>query len=245
MAWAKGNGLKLWSAEETPSTNTIAKDDSGASANAKAEAATAQTRPMALGPDLYLARYQTQGRGRGTNQWHAPSGGALLSSWAFSLSSVPQPILSPLVGLALYDAAIGAWPTLAFSLKAPNDLYLGNKKLAGLLIETVVRGAVKRTVVGLGFNVTQAPDGVATATCLQDHLRAALDEAWWHSFLNLWLARLRKAVVEGQSQRLTTAAAHALREALNRHPLLEEPIIKVDERGQLHSATRVIYWHEL
>ena len=76
------------------------------------------------------------------------------------LQDYVQPTLSPLVGLALYKACSGTWPFLNWNLKAPNDLYISNKKVAGLLIETVTQGDDIRLLVGLGLNVLATPDQV-------------------------------------------------------------------------------------
>ena len=226
--WAADLAMPLWSAQETTSTNTVAKEA-----------------PMDSTTQLYLARIQTQGRGRNTNQWITPSGSSLLSSWSFSLSLVPQPIFSPLAGLALYDACIATWPDVAFNMKAPNDLYIADKKVAGLLIETIDQGTQKRTVICLGFNITAKPESVPTATYLWPHLSGALTEDRWRVFLNTWFKGLQEAVMQGQIGRLDSSVRERLKAALNRHPLLKEPILEVDETGQLRSASRVIHWHEL
>ena len=226
--WATDLAIPLWSAQETGSTNTIAKEA-----------------PVGSTTQLYLARNQTQGRGRNTNQWITPSGSSLLSSWSFLLQQVPQPIFSPLAGLALYDACLATWPDVAFNMKAPNDLYISDKKVAGLLIETIDQGHEIRTVIGLGFNITAKPESVPTATYLWPHLIGALTEDRWRFFLNAWYKGVQEAIVGGQSGQLEAHERERLKTALNRHPLLKEPILDVDERGQLRSASRVIHWHEL
>jgi len=52
-----------------------------------------------------------------------------------------QHLTGPLFGLALYRATQTIWPHLPLSLKAPNDLWLGSGKVAGLLIETIASGS--------------------------------------------------------------------------------------------------------
>lgn len=241
QAWARAAGLKLWHAEETGSTNSVAKDDE----SHHTKPALTNTFAACSAPSLYMAARQTQGRGRGSHTWTTPSGASLLSSWSFAMRSVPQPILSPLVGLALFEAAAATWSEVEFNLKAPNDLYIGRLKTAGLLIETVDSGLERRTVVGLGLNVTGKPSDVPTATCVAEHLGREATEEEWHRFLTEWQRRLMHAMEAGQSQRLTPETADRLKGALNRHPLLKEPILRVDELGQLHSASRIIHWHEL
>lgn len=247
-AWACATGVKIWEAHETSSTNSIAKDDEAAETKPRLLSSsdglrTDGTMPACSDPTLYLAKQQTQGRGRGSHTWLTPEGAALLSSWSFGMRSVPQPILAPLVGLALFESAKDTWPEVSFNLKAPNDLYIDEKKTAGLLIETVDMGTERRTIVGLGLNVMSKPSEVPTATCLTDHV--LVDESNWRSFLDAWLKRLTIAMSAGQNTSIDPDHARRLKEALNLHPLLKEPILKVDELGQLHSASRVIHWHEL
>ncbi len=108
---------------------------------------------------LFLADYQTQGRGRGGNQWVCPRGAGLL----FSLLLEPDEAaafwnrMSLAVGLAIVDVLGGL--ELDVKLKWPNDLYLGGKKLGGVLIENV-NGFL---IVGVGLNVDveEFPEEVA------------------------------------------------------------------------------------
>lgn len=243
-AWGIEKGLKLWAEVETPSTNSIAKDD--ASAITKP---TLEKGDFHSAPTLYITRNQTQGRGRGDHVWEMPPpdalGGSLLSSWSYALARAPQPIFSPLAGLALYESAQKIWPEIPFNLKAPNDLFIGEKKTAGLLIETVDRGVERHTVVGLGLNVTASPPKVETATCLAAHWSSTLTQEKWNEFLDLFSTQLALVAKAGQHDLLSDEARENLRSALNLHPHLKEPILEVDPSGQLHSKSRVIYWHEL
>ena len=239
-AWAASLSLKTWAEEETASTNTTAKDD-----RAPLTAPILLAGEVISTPSVYLTQKQTAGRGRGDHVWEMPPGSSLISSWSFALKNVPQPIFSPLVGLALFEAVQSTWPEIQFNLKAPNDLFIGRKKTAGLLIETVDRGSSRHTVIGLGLNVTAHPPDVATATSLGEHWFGSTDSARWEQFLNSWYTNLNEAVRAGQRDRLTPDAQRRLKDALNLHPLLKEPILEVDDLGQLHSATRVVYWHQL
>jgi len=244
--WASEAGLKLAAFETVNSTNLYAKDDTSPET---APVLTDRTSILA-GPSLYLAKNQTAGRGRGSNVWISPEGG-LLASWSFSVVRVPQPIFAPTVGLALFKACTETWPLVPFSLKAPNDLLIETKKAAGILIETIETfapsGASKecRTVIGIGMNVAAPPPGVDTATCLSDHLRAPLSQASWRAFLHSLVKHLKEAVLVGQKDRLSPELCGQLCHALNLNPLLKEPIIRVDELGQLHLSSGIVRWQEL
>jgi BirA family biotin operon repressor/biotin-[acetyl-CoA-carboxylase] ligase len=237
--WARHAGLATWHEKETTSTNAVAKE-----------------KPLSETPalELYVTDHQTAGRGRGGNQWNeghwqqAQSSGALLSSWVFPRASLPSPVLSPLIGLAVMRAFHQTWPFLDWNLKAPNDLYLGSKKIAGLLIENVPAQDFHRFIVGLGVNVfTQPP--LETATHLTYHLREcqppiALTEKDWHSLLDRLL--LEFTLVAGRSdQKLTATDSRSLLWALNRHPLLKERYLDVGDDCSLKTATKTIHWSEL
>ncbi|HTL87246.1 MAG TPA: biotin--[acetyl-CoA-carboxylase] ligase [Acidimicrobiia bacterium] len=95
-----------------------------------------------------VADEQTAGRGRLGRAWVAPPGAALL------VSVLLRPTLAAgelhLVTLATALAALDALPASGARLKWPNDLVIGDRKLAGILAEVDGHGAV---VVGMGLNV--------------------------------------------------------------------------------------------
>jgi BirA family biotin operon repressor/biotin-[acetyl-CoA-carboxylase] ligase len=104
-----------------------------------------------------VADHQTAGRGRLGRTWEAPPGTSLLVS---ILLRPLQPaagrrhLLTPAVALAAAQACTstaGIFP----EIKWPNDLLIGERKLAGILAEAD-RDAV---VVGMGLNVASAPPG--------------------------------------------------------------------------------------
>lgn len=66
----------------------------------------------------------------------------------------PAPALTLVVGLALIEAVEIAAPAVALSLKWPNDLMLGDAKLAGILLER----SGDRVVAGFGVNLAGAPE---------------------------------------------------------------------------------------
>jgi len=132
-------------------------------------------------PDLsmVIADEQTQGRGRLNRKWFTPKGSAL----AFSLILRPAAPthLSRTVGLAALSIAEScSWLGLAPRIKWPNDVLLGGKKTAGVLVETVWSGdRVDSIVVGMGINVysesVPPPEDLQfPATSLEDELKKAL-----------------------------------------------------------------------
>ncbi len=131
---------------------------------------------------VLVADHQTAGRGRLDRKWEAPAGANLLVSILFR--SVPDRPHRLTQAVAL--AAVSACQTLCVkpqqgsspddidvSLKWPNDIVVGSRKLAGILasastsripriVDDVEVAIPEHVVVGLGLNVGWAPDGAAS-----------------------------------------------------------------------------------
>ncbi len=104
------------------------------------------------------ARHQTAGRGQRGNVWSSKDGENLLLSMLVrpgnSLEVANQFLLSQAVAVSLH-AAIKCYG-IETRLKWPNDIYVGNRKLAGILVELDYSGAfVEQAIVGIGLNVNQ------------------------------------------------------------------------------------------
>lgn len=113
--------------------------------------ATAAERPHR---SVLMARHQTAGRGRLNRVWEAPPGSNLLFSILFKeIPEVPVE-LTHRVGLAVVIAAERTAGVQA-RLKWPNDLLVGEAKLAGILAQR----SGDAVVVGTGVNLGWAPDG--------------------------------------------------------------------------------------
>lgn len=160
------NGWRVLHVHETGSTNTdlMSLARAGEAAN------------LVLRADA-----QTAGRGRLGRVWEAPAGQSLLCSLLFRpLDMLPAlrmdrlHVLTQAVALAAADACAtltGVRP----GLKWPNDVMVGERKLAGILAESVVDGGVvSSVVVGIGLNVNAAPHG---AVCLAEIGGQPLDVA--------------------------------------------------------------------
>ena len=74
------------------------------------------------------------------------------------------------------------WQDLEISFKAPNDLYLNDKKLAGLLMEVLSQGSKRAFILGLGLNVFKSPKNLP-ASCLKDQVKY-LTQTQWQKFLS-------------------------------------------------------------
>ncbi len=110
----------------------------------------------APGGTIVTAREQTAGRGRVGRVWTAPDGKALLYS-AILRPLDERHLLLPLsVPLAVCAAAETLRPDIECTVKWPNDIWLEERKLAGILIEARPQDAW--AVIGIGLNLTIAPD---------------------------------------------------------------------------------------
>jgi BirA family biotin operon repressor/biotin-[acetyl-CoA-carboxylase] ligase len=108
--------------------------------------------------DAVVAVEQTAGRGQRGNTWSSKAGENLTFSLVWEadfLAAREQFLLSEAVALALVDTLAGYG--LEATIKWPNDIYVGHKKICGILIEhdLGIAGRLARTIVGIGLNVNQ------------------------------------------------------------------------------------------
>ena len=148
----------------TPSTNDVA----------------ATLAEQGLDGAVVAADTQTAGRGRRGHEWFSPPGAGLYVSVVLVPASSAvdglraTTLVTLAVGVALADAverATGLRP----EIKWPNDLYLGGRKLAGILAEAIAPG---RVVVGYGINVgamAYPPELADRATSLETELGRVVD----------------------------------------------------------------------
>ena len=108
-------------------------------------------------PLLVVADQQTRGRGRGTNRWWTGPG-CLAFSLLLSPETTPSdPRRRPLVALAAGVAVVDAIRPLVdrqpVGLHWPNDVFVGDRKLAGVLVEVPAEGS---HIVGIGVNTNNS-----------------------------------------------------------------------------------------
>lgn len=100
------------------------------------------------------ARRQTAGRGRFNRSWVSDEGGLWISAVVPLSTSIPGWEALPLVaGWAVVDT-VRSLGVSGVRMRWPNDIMVGDRKLAGLLVE---RPAPGRAVIGIGLNVTNDP----------------------------------------------------------------------------------------
>jgi BirA family biotin operon repressor/biotin-[acetyl-CoA-carboxylase] ligase len=226
--WAKSEGVQTHSHPTTDSTNNIAKN-----------------LPWGHAEAIVLTDHQTQGRGRGSNTWtDTGDGQQILGSWVFEMHSPPQPIATARVGFALWRAADQTWPEGDWSLKAPNDLLLNGKKVAGLLLEAVSQGNNYRLIVGLGMNLANYPHNVPGAIDVKD---AGVPQAMerLQSFAAHWWNELKDALPDVTAPHLSPNICASLCQALNKNPNLKDHYLQVYPDGSLQTPSGKIDWMKL
>ncbi len=119
---------------------------------------------------LVVTDNQMAGRGQRGNQWEAKSGQNLTFSAILKpsfLNPSEQFWLNMAISLGIYDTLqplIGD----ALRIKWPNDIYVMDQKLGGILIENTLHGStIAWTVAGIGLNINQTEFSYPTATSLQ------------------------------------------------------------------------------
>ena len=145
-----------------------------------------------------LSTHQVAGRGRKDRQWWARSGESLALSTVVPSASLSADKVSriPLIAGLAVIRSLSALGLREATLKWPNDVRVGGKKLAGILCRTSSSSLV---VVGVGINLFfEAEPPVPDATAIGEHVRfsPSLPDCWASNFL-LELQRLSEA--EGES----------------------------------------------
>lgn len=122
---------------------------------------------------VIVADQQTAGRGRLGRTWASPPGAGIYMSAVFRPSPRAAGLLTIAAGVAVADAILLA-TGLDVQLKWPNDVYVADRKLAGILAE----GAPRYVVLGIGINVLPAaypPDVARRATSIETELGRPVD----------------------------------------------------------------------
>ncbi len=187
-------GRRLVYLPETASTNDVARE------------LAEQGEPEGTG---VFAEAQTRGRGRaGKSAWLTPANTSIALSALLRPRLEPSSLamLSAMAAVAAVDA-IRAETALDATLKWPNDVLVGGRKVGGILVESALAGSrVRYAIVGMGINVNfQAtslgplPDAAIPPTTLLDAAGAPVDRERLSSRL---LGDLDRGYVLIQSHRL-------------------------------------------
>lgn len=157
-------GFSLIEMDETESTNSVAKEKAVAGA------------PEGT---VIRAKRQTAGRGRRGNSWESPEGN-LYVSFVFrpKVDAAAAGQLSFLIGIAVAQALTDFLPKeRKIELKWPNDVLVGRKKIAGILLESEINGSgpVAWVVAGIGVNLV--PVSIENSTSVETEGGGRIDPA--------------------------------------------------------------------
>ncbi|MDB4924091.1 biotin--[acetyl-CoA-carboxylase] ligase [Mucilaginibacter sp.] len=160
-------GQNLLTLKEVDSTNNFLKN------------LLSNSKPVPEGT-VIMAETQFAGRGQQNNQWHSEPGKNLTFSLLLRpsfLAVANQFDLTRAISLGVFEAL---YPLLGDGLKIkwPNDIYYGDKKLGGMLIENILQaGQIKNAIIGIGLNINQEvfPDGAGNATSVKQILQKDYD----------------------------------------------------------------------
>ena len=177
-----------------------------------------------------MAVDQSDGRGQKGTVWYSEPGKNL----TFSLLLTPT-FLNPKHQFALTMAislAVVQWlETLTITnikIKWPNDIYVGNKKIAGILIENILKGKTwKSAVVGIGININQTtfhPDIKKRTTSLKQILHRDCQLTALLSDLCTHLTQAYASLKSGQHETLLSEYRQRLYRLNEQHPYLVDGI---------------------
>ena len=148
------------------------------------------------GTMVVVADFQTAGKGCGSNSWESERGQNLTFSMLIhpeALEARAQFRITEVVSVALCNT-LERYIYKEVDIKWPNDIYVGDQKICGILIENRLQGSViKDSIIGIGLNVNQqavlsdAPNPVSMWQLTgQETNRETLLEAFLQAFNEAW-----------------------------------------------------------
>lgn len=111
---------------------------------------------------VYAAKFQTAGRGQRGNKWSSAAGQNLTFSVLLNFTHPQMPdlavrnqfLLSIVAALSVSDLLRKL--NICNTIKWPNDIYIGRRKVCGMLIENIVgNGGLEHSIIGIGLNLNQ------------------------------------------------------------------------------------------
>jgi len=142
------------------------------------------------------AEYQTAGKGCGSNSWESERGKNLTFSMLIhptEITAQQQFRITEITSVALCET-LERYLGQRVEIKWPNDIYVGDRKICGMLIENRLQGSmIKDCIIGIGLNVNQmqflsdAPNPVSVKQLTgQETDRAEMLEAFLAAFDAAW-----------------------------------------------------------
>lgn len=146
-----------------------------------------------------IAEEQTAGKGRGQNVWQSLGEDPLIFSGKIRISAaeISLPLLSIFVSSAVLKTTYHFFPEREqdTTVKWPNDIYRGDKKVAGILVQSEFTNGIFEVVIGIGLNFfgSSIPESLKEkATFLCDE---PLGEGILERFVNQLIVDINQAVI--------------------------------------------------
>lgn len=142
---------------------------------------------------IIISKTQRMGRGRNNNSWISPKGGLWMSIILKpDISTDKVQYLTLIAGISL-SKTINENFDLKSKIKWPNDVYINDKKISGILTEShITKQSVDYLILGIGVNINNSKSDLnrnlrETATSLKDELKHKIDI---FDFLNKFLKNM-------------------------------------------------------
>lgn len=131
---------------------------------------------------VILSEEQTQGRGRYGRKWESPKGNLLMSIlMQVSCDWMKAAELSFVIGLAVYESITSIAKKhniqLPIYLKWPNDIFIQDNKIGGILLESLTDNNKQWLVIGLGLNIEHASNMSTSSSLSLFKINTNINEA--------------------------------------------------------------------
>lgn len=210
----------------------ILRFDSLASTNTEAARQAERGAPEGL---CIVAREQTAGRGRQERVWISPADAGLYCSILLRprIEQSAWPMLTLMTAVAVHDALIDAC-ALPTDIKWPNDIYVNERKLCGILAETVETGRARACIIGIGVNLSDRafPEELRDAAISVEALTGKAVDAE-----NLLKALLRAVAARYETLEGTNGVALTLAAWAERSSYAEGRRVRVALAGEMLEGT--------
>jgi len=195
-----------------------------------------------------IADEQYAGRGQFGSSWIAASGENITMSVILcpkSLLVKQQFVLNAAMSLGVYDFINEVLEKpVGLAIKWPNDIYIGEKKIAGMLIENILKGSyLDKTIVGMGINVNQGVFDPTlanpTSMFLYSKKKYEINKILFQLYAALERQYLRiqagktKEIISDYTNRLFQIEMLAKYKITTNQEVVEGVIVGVDELGRL------------
>lgn len=145
---------------------------------------------------IFISTTQTAGKGQGNNQWESEPGQNITCSIILTPTFLPieeQFKITQTASLGIIRAIQPIIPDANITIKWPNDIYVDNRKICGILIQNTLLGAnLQHSIIGIGLNVNQeifisdAPNPVSLQNITHQHhpidalLKTLFNSIWFY-----------------------------------------------------------------